>query len=240
MARHPFLRGNLLFKGGTALKKCYFPDYRFSEDLDFTFLSENFDRRQVINEFEQVFSWIYEASRIRILVKDANELSTGNINFFAGHIGPLGGDGSKKGVKIDVGQDEFVYYDPVDVGVLSDYSDLDGSFSVKCYRLEEIVAEKMRSLMQRTIPRDLYALWYLLEVEELDIEDCIPGFQAKTIFKMLNPDDFINKVSSKQESLKKQWTISLSHQVAFLSDFDAVWRDFNKHLRRFAKYTGKQ
>jgi hypothetical protein len=26
----------LRFKGGTCLRKCYFPDYRFSEDLDFT------------------------------------------------------------------------------------------------------------------------------------------------------------------------------------------------------------
>jgi predicted nucleotidyltransferase component of viral defense system len=25
-----------LFKGGTCLRKCYFEDYRFSEDLDFT------------------------------------------------------------------------------------------------------------------------------------------------------------------------------------------------------------
>ena len=25
-----------LFKGGTCLKKCYFEDYRFSQDLDFT------------------------------------------------------------------------------------------------------------------------------------------------------------------------------------------------------------
>ena len=30
------LRDTLVFKGGTALKKCYFGDYRFSEDLDFT------------------------------------------------------------------------------------------------------------------------------------------------------------------------------------------------------------
>ena len=30
------LRHTLVFKGGTALKKCYFGDYRFSEDLDFT------------------------------------------------------------------------------------------------------------------------------------------------------------------------------------------------------------
>lgn len=30
------LRDTLVFKGGTALKKCYFGEYRFSEDLDFT------------------------------------------------------------------------------------------------------------------------------------------------------------------------------------------------------------
>ena len=30
------LRKSLVFKGGTALKKCYFGDYRFSEDLDFS------------------------------------------------------------------------------------------------------------------------------------------------------------------------------------------------------------
>ncbi|MQY59088.1 MAG: hypothetical protein GH144_05705, partial [Clostridia bacterium] len=30
------LQKALIFKGGTALKKCYFGEYRFSEDLDFT------------------------------------------------------------------------------------------------------------------------------------------------------------------------------------------------------------
>ncbi len=32
------LRESLVFKGGTALHKTYFPDYRFSVDLDFTAL----------------------------------------------------------------------------------------------------------------------------------------------------------------------------------------------------------
>ena len=30
------LQNALIFKGGTALKKCYFGEHRFSEDLDFT------------------------------------------------------------------------------------------------------------------------------------------------------------------------------------------------------------
>src|SRR6478672_10317616 len=34
------LRTVLGFKGGTALKRCYFGDYRFSEDLDFTLTAQ--------------------------------------------------------------------------------------------------------------------------------------------------------------------------------------------------------
>lgn len=37
---HSPLRDHLAFKGGTALKKAYVPEYRFSEDLDFTLLGE--------------------------------------------------------------------------------------------------------------------------------------------------------------------------------------------------------
>ena len=36
ISRVPALGDSLVFKGGTALKKCYFGDYRFSEDLDFS------------------------------------------------------------------------------------------------------------------------------------------------------------------------------------------------------------
>ena len=38
ISTHEVLRETLIFKGGTALKKCYFGNYRFSEDLDFSAL----------------------------------------------------------------------------------------------------------------------------------------------------------------------------------------------------------
>lgn len=38
-----WVRENLVFKGGTCLRKCYFNDYRFSEDLDFTLLNRHFE-----------------------------------------------------------------------------------------------------------------------------------------------------------------------------------------------------
>ena len=33
---------SLILKGGTCLRKCYFPEYRFSEDLDFTSINPSF------------------------------------------------------------------------------------------------------------------------------------------------------------------------------------------------------
>lgn len=36
MSRVGRLEDTVIFKGGTALKKCYFGQYRFSEDLDFS------------------------------------------------------------------------------------------------------------------------------------------------------------------------------------------------------------
>ena len=40
------------------------------------------------------------------------------------------------------------------------------------YTLDEIIIEKMRSLMQRTMPRDLYDIFHLFEIENNDIEQC--------------------------------------------------------------------
>ena len=49
----PMLRDSLVFKGGTALRKCYFGDYRFSEDLDFSALEEvpsGIEMERLVNE----------------------------------------------------------------------------------------------------------------------------------------------------------------------------------------------
>lgn len=47
------LKESLAFKGGTALKKVYFSDYRYSEDLDFTLVKE-LDQETLISNFRNV------------------------------------------------------------------------------------------------------------------------------------------------------------------------------------------
>ena len=50
-----FLYENLVFRGGTALKKVYFPKYRFSEDLDFVI-----DSKKEINVYQEIIIQILQ------------------------------------------------------------------------------------------------------------------------------------------------------------------------------------
>lgn len=151
-----FLRDRILFKGGTVLKKCYFPDYRFSEDLDFTSMTEELDKDKLLTEFQAVFDWIYDESRIRLILKDTTDLSTGNINFYIGYIGPLGGDGTKKDLKVDISQDEKIYFDEQQKNIQSAYSDSLEEIRINCYSLGEVIAEKMRTRYSNALPQEIY------------------------------------------------------------------------------------
>ena len=58
------LRNLLIFKGGTALKRCHFGDYRFSEDLDFT-LARKVAFAEIREGLEEVYELVAQASGIR-------------------------------------------------------------------------------------------------------------------------------------------------------------------------------
>ena len=55
ISQHKQLSTSIIFKGGTVLKKVYFEDYRFSEDLDFTLLQNNIPNKQIFDWFSEVF-----------------------------------------------------------------------------------------------------------------------------------------------------------------------------------------
>lgn len=62
---HPNLSQKWIFKGGTALKKCFFQEYRFSEDLDFTILDQAHINQDFLNKtFIEILNWVYEQTGI--------------------------------------------------------------------------------------------------------------------------------------------------------------------------------
>jgi predicted nucleotidyltransferase component of viral defense system len=112
---------------------------------------------------------------------------------------------------------------------------LKGNNKILCYSINEIIAEKLRSLMQRTAPRDLYDIWYLLECEGYEITDYISDFIEKANFKKINPNDLIPILEEKKEKFKRSWEFQLENQINDVPDFSEVWRTLKKHFKKFEK-----
>jgi predicted nucleotidyltransferase component of viral defense system len=232
VAAHEQLSKTLVFKGGTVLKKVYFEDYRFSEDLDFTLLDNEISNEQIFEWFKETFEEIKEEANIPLGIIDDNEHEDGGINFYISYIGPLGGMGNNKRVKVDISRSETLEFKPVIKEVIVDYTDLE-EHNLLCYPLEELLVEKLRCTMQRMQPRDYYDIWYLVEMEGMDVEYYTNEFRNKCTSKELKPEDFHKKLEQKLPQYKARWTKSMSDQIKDLPDFEQVEREVSRKIKNF-------
>jgi len=184
----PECRNNLIFKGGTCLKKCRFPDYRFSEDLDFTAAGENFvfDMKML----KKIVEVVTERTEMLLHVQSFENLQFNNqITGYSAKIKFWGADHSKNqqppepnrwqtSIKIEIILYEKIIFEPETATVLHPYSDklTENAQNIPIYSINEVLAEKIRALIQRsyTAPRDYFDIWYLSEnIENIDWqEDC--------------------------------------------------------------------
>ena len=237
ISKHEHLSKTIVFKGGTVLKKIYFEDYRFSEDLDFTLLNVEILNEQIFAWFKEVFEFIKEKANIPLEIidpdnhRDRHEHEDGGINFYISYIGPLGGQGNNKKVKVDISRSEQLVFEPVMKDVFVDYTDLE-AYQLLCYPLEEVLVEKMRSVMQRMQARDFYDIWYLLEEHGIDADFYISEFEAKCKSKELVHTDFPKKLDERLPQYKGRWKSSMSEQIKDLPDFDQVEREVQRHLKK--------
>lgn len=231
------LTNSLAFKGGTVLKKAYFEDYRFSEDIDFTLLDDSVSNDDILSEFDKVFEFVNEESNIILQVsKEKLHEATGSLKFFIDYVASLDGKPGSRDIKVDVTRQEILEFDLQDKKILADYSDLeDEDFRIKCYSLSEVLIEKMTAVMGRTIPRDIYDLWYLFEIDGMDLDDHYIEFERKASNKGHNPSEFRKKLDGKINTYQRDWKTSLGGQINDLPDFKGVVRELNKHLRKHYK-----
>jgi predicted nucleotidyltransferase component of viral defense system len=227
IAQHEQLSTTITFKGGTVLKKVYFENYRFSEDLDFTLLDNDISNEQIFEWFSEVFEYIRYEANIPLEIIDNNKHEDGGINFYISYVGPLGGIGANKRVKVDISRSEQLQFEPVLQGTFLGYSDQE-DHQLLCYPLEEILLEKLRSVMQRMQARDFYDIWYLLE---MDVAFYPIEFKAKCENKEIDPKDFHIKLAQRLPQYKGRWLASMADQIQDLPDFDQVTREVMRHLK---------
>lgn len=232
IAQHEHLYKTIVFKGGTVLKKVYFEDYRFSEDLDFTLLDNEISNDQIFEWFEEVFEYVRDEANIPLEIINNNEHEDGGINVYISYVGPLGGVGVNKKVKVDISRSETLAFEPIKQKVFLGYTDQE-DHELLCYPLEEVLVEKMRSVMQRMQARDFYDIWYLLEIHGMDIDFYVVEFRSKCKSKGIDPTEFYNKLEQRLPQYKGRWQSSMADQVQDLPDFDEALREVMRHLMKF-------
>jgi len=221
----------LAFKGGTAIKKIYVPDYRFSEDLDFTVLKQGIDNNDLRDLIEGLFPWLLREVNLQIVFDHLDEHQTGNLTLYLNYSGPLRSQIEKRKVKLDFSHDENVVFALRRKPILSPYSDCGGRHDLlNVYSMEEILTEKIRSLITRSEPRDLFDVHYILSSKLADIETvcgyCEPKFEAKN----LKTSDLRTVLDRKYTVFKRNWDHNLRGQMAEIPEFDQVVRETKRIL----------
>ena len=180
----PALFDTLVFKGGTALRKCYFDDYRFSEDLDFTGLPaapRGDSMENSMREACEIVQQRFLKESVDIVCKRYNEKRAhpGNQEAFKirarlpWHNYPL------TSIMVEITMDEKILRPQQRRKIIHHY-DEPFEAEIKTYSLEEVVAEKLRAILQnidrfkgsrwvRPRARDYYDLWHILSTRRDDM-----------------------------------------------------------------------
>ena len=151
-----FLKAQLRFRGGTALHKLHFPrPMRYSEDIDLVRTTAG-GIGPILDRVRDVLGWLgdarYEATgvapklRFQVHAEDS---------------------GAPLRLKVEINTRERDVYDaPIEIGHTVDSPWYAGHASIPTYSPEEMLATKLRALLQRNKGRDLFDLAQGLAVFE--------------------------------------------------------------------------
>lgn len=238
IARNEHLNNNLVFKGGTCLKKMHFDDYRYSEDMNFTLRDDTISDKEILDNFRSIFEEILEESRIKIeVIEDTieNHEKSGSLKFKMTY-NATHGSGE---IKVDITRGETIEFNVEHRVVQNNYSDLeeDDEIRIHSYSLKEILIEKMTALMGRTISRDLYDFDYLIQEEGIKLQDVHIEFMRKAENKGQDPKEFTNKVLPKKKTFERDWQTSLGKQMPEneLPEFKNLWRKTSNNFKELMR-----
>lgn len=235
LSRSP-LRQRLAFKGGTAIKRCYFGDYRFSEDLDFT-LTEEVPFETIRAELQPVFEDVRRASGMVLRYERDDRQSHANSHtFYLAYDGPLPAR-SPNEVKVDITIRERLVLPLAERAVVrgyEEYEDLPEGAVVRVYSLNEMAVEKIVALgdRARNEPRDLYDAWYLTSEGHVEVGGLTTEVEGKLQFRGRTLATLGEEFPRKEARLRKLWSARLAVQMVRLPEFDDVFRAVQRSLRQ--------
>jgi len=227
------LRDLLIFKGGTALKRCHFAEYRFSEDLDFT-LQRRAEFAEIREGLEEVYELVAQASGIRFAFeREDRQAHVNSYTFYLRYQGPLP---TPNTVKVDITISEVLHFPVEQLPVLRAYPEFEvipEDQPIGVYSLKEIATEKVVALQDRARnePRDLYDLWFLTTRAGIELGDLTGAIAEKLRFREKEIAGLEDRIFAKEARLRTLWNSRLGHQMEALPQFDEVFRAVRRELR---------
>ena len=226
IARNETIGKKWVFKGGTCLKKCYMETWRFSEDLDFTVLPDGItEQKEILKQLNNILGQVQSESGIQFslekikLEKRPNQKSIEGRVYFQS----LTGRTTPVSLKLDITKDEVVVLEPIRRPVAHTYSDyLPLGSEVLCYTFQELFAEKIRAMGERTRPRDLYDIANIFwRCQELNSNETKNVLNKKCEYKKV-PVITLELIQRSPSliDLKTEWKNMLGHQIQELPDVD--------------------
>lgn len=218
------LKDVFVFKGGTALSKVYFPKiWRLSEDLDFTVI-DGTNNSKIKPMLIDCFEALNEKCGMEFRLAEFHP-TPGHIIGTAQFSGPLG----RNSIRLDISLNERLVEKPLRKKIADDYADIE-KFDILVYSLDEIFAEKLRSIIQRGKSRDYFDVWMLMKNKEFDKAKIKELFIEKCGHKNIKPDYDLFFEKTKIDEARDFWKIGLSRLMNGVPDFDVVAGDLKKEL----------
>lgn len=218
-------RKKSVFRGGTSLKKIYFPDYRFSEDLDFIIKeNENLsDLEEILNEILLNISHDFPFKPSKI-----SSIKNGRLQAFIKYdIVPE--IKANKELRVDILKDNFIPSN-IEKNILFTYPDFkEKENKLNTYGLESVASDKISRILDvDKEARDIYDLWYLLKLDFLKIsklkDELKKRFGSKIYFSNL-----IAEIDS--DVYRQTWRIRLGQQILDLPPYELVIRDLKELIK---------
>ncbi|MEO8424791.1 MAG: nucleotidyl transferase AbiEii/AbiGii toxin family protein [Actinomycetota bacterium] len=218
---------SLVFRGGTALARAYWPDHRLSEDLDFV---SQASRGDILSALGQDVDEAAEVVAVALTMEVDVGRSDGFIQSFV-----RWGDEPHEVVKIDVNLNESAYLATEDRELSLPYRVFAGEQRhIPTVTLAEILGNKWYMLDDRREPRDLYDLWWALSPEGLDFSIVVAGHAARYRYPPMR-----QFLTGARRGLEELWSTRLEHQRAHLPEFQVAyeevlgcydrWKEQNEH-----------
>lgn len=222
----------IAFKGGTALKKIYFPDYRYSEDLDFTVVRET-SPDTLIELLQKTIDGLAKAQAFQFAIPPERiESRTDSVTAYVNFAGPLQARLDSRDIKVDFTLSEKLIFPIEPLAIHSGYSDsIDRNIAT--YSLEEILTEKLCAIIGRTEPRDIYDANYLFNLKGIDFYRIADAFKEKAGFKGINPARLADALERKKPTFSRMWETRLQHQIKNLPRLNKVLRELNRSLKSY-------